>query len=221
MSISIGHRSQALTDRASIHDPIVKAGMATAHTSREALAAPMMDLALASSKVMSPLGQWWHKKSITLPLRDSAGISFALAWNQRASKTAPCPCQEAEGGRRSPVGLNVNLAGRLHYWQLTSTKDRNASHPGRRQHRFGGDSGTTAWWSGCPENASVRAHLGLDVACISLCCLCVRHKGTNAVHLNLQSYPELSIIIDTGWKEVREHTWGGGGGANPTPSCSN
>ena len=97
MSISIGHRSLALTYRASIHDPIVKAGMATAHTSRAALAAPMMDLALAPSKVMSPLGQWWYKKSITLPLRDSVGISFALAWNQRASKTAPCPCQEAEG----------------------------------------------------------------------------------------------------------------------------
>ena len=89
MSRSIGHRSQALTDRGSIHDPIAKAGMATARTSRAALAAPMMDLALASSKVMSHLGQWWCKKSSILPLRDSAGISFALAWNQRASKTAP------------------------------------------------------------------------------------------------------------------------------------
>ena len=120
MSRSIGHRSQALTDRASIHDPIAKAGMATARTSRAALAAPMMDLALASSKVMSHLGQWWCEKSSTLPLRDSAGISFALAWTR---------------------GL-------------------------ARPHRLGGDSGTTAWWSGCPENASVRAHLGLDVTCI-------------------------------------------------------
>ena len=109
----------------------------------------------------------------------------------------------------------MNLAGRFHYWKLTNTKDRNASHPGRRQHRFGGDSGTTAWWSGCPENASVRAHLGLDVTCISLCCLCVRHKGTIAVQLNLKSYPELNIIIDTGWKEVTQHTWGGGGGQTP------